>query len=353
MIPAPEEVTAGWLTEQLRKSGIDRDVTSFTQERIGTGQIGMCIRYQLQFDGNEAPKSLVGKFASPDPLSSATGVQLLNYLKEVRFYQLLQDRVSINTPYCYFAEIEGDGPVFMLLLEDLAPATQGDQLEGCGHEIANAAIQELVGLHTPFWSDPSLDEMPFLGDRKQSASGVFELYQKTFPGFADRFGSDLSVDQLEILKRFGESGEAYRDSVDPAVFAPIHIDYRLDNLLIDDSKEQPVVTVVDWQSITVGNPLTDVGYFLGAGMLPGARRESEKEIVRGYHESLMAAGITDYDFDQCWRDYRRSSFAGFSVTVVASMLVQQTERGDQMFLAMAQRHSQHAIDMGAEEFLAH
>ena len=78
MIPSPEEVTAAWLTEQLRKSGIDRYVTSFTQERIGTGQIGMCIRYQLQFDGNEAPKSVVGKFASPDPLSSATGVQLLN-----------------------------------------------------------------------------------------------------------------------------------------------------------------------------------------------------------------------------------------------------------------------------------
>jgi len=351
LIPGPEEVSTGWLTEKLRGNGFNCDVTGFTQERIGTGQIGMCIRYQLQLVGGEGPKSVVGKFASPDPLSSATGVQLLNYLKEVRFYQLLQDRVSINTPYCYFSEIEGEGPVFMLLLEDLAPAIQGDQLTGCDHEVANAAIQELVGLHAPLWSDPSLDQMPFLGDRKQSARGASELYQKTFPGFADRFGSDLSADQLEILRRFGDANEAYRESVDPSVFTPIHIDYRLDNLLIDESGNRPVVTVVDWQSITVGNPLTDVGYFLGAGMLPSQRREGEEEIVRNYHRNLIAAGIEGYNFDQCWRDYRRSSFAGFSVTVVASMLVQQTSRGDQMFLAMAQRHSQHAIDMGAEEFL--
>ena len=40
----------------------------------------------------------------------------------------LQSRVRIRTPRCYFAAIEGDGPEHMLLLEDLAPAVQGDQL---------------------------------------------------------------------------------------------------------------------------------------------------------------------------------------------------------------------------------
>ena len=52
--------------------------------------------------------------------------------------------------------------------------------------------------------DLSLDDMPFLGNRDQSAKGA-DLYQKTFEGFADRFGSELSQDQLRILKLFGES----------------------------------------------------------------------------------------------------------------------------------------------------
>ena len=344
-------MSAEWLTERLRAAGFDSQVVGFTQERIGTGQIGMCMRYNLELSGEGGPRSLVGKFASPDPLSSATGVKLLNFLKEVRFYQQLQQRVSINTPRCFYADIVDEGPEFMLLLEDLAPADQGDQLVGCGHDVANAAVQELVGLHAPLWCDRSLDEMEFLGNRKESNRGAAELYHQTFDGFASRFGSELSADQLQIMRRFGEDREAYLNSSDGTIFAPIHIDYRLDNILIGESDGDPVINVVDWQSIAVGNPLTDVGYFLGAGMKPEERRESEEEIVRAYHSSLVGTGISNYSFEQSWQDYRRSAFAGFSVTVVASMLVQQTTRGDQMFLAMAQRHSQHAIDMGAEEFL--
>ena len=39
------------------------------------------------------------------------------------------------------------------------------------------------------------------------------------------------------------------------------------------------------------------------------------------------------------------------MAVVASMIVQQTDRGDEMFTAMAARHSRHAIDLGADEYL--
>ncbi len=73
--------------------------------------------------------------------------------------------------------------------------------------------------------------------------------------------------------------------------------------------------------------------------------------MRNYHQGLLDAGIADLNWDDCWHAYRRATFAGFGVTVVASMIVQQTERGDQMFLTMADRHSQHALDLGAGEFL--
>jgi hypothetical protein len=97
--------------------------------------------------------------------------------------------------------------------------------------------------------------------------------------------------------------------------------------------------------------LSDVAYFLGAGMLPEARRPVEGAIVEAYHAALRGAGVTGYEWDDCWNDYRRGTFAGFAVTVVASMLVQQTARGDEMFTVMARRHSRHALDLGAGEFL--
>ena len=46
-IPTPETVDSAWLTEQLNRNGIKGTVERFEQKRVGTGQIGMCFRYQL------------------------------------------------------------------------------------------------------------------------------------------------------------------------------------------------------------------------------------------------------------------------------------------------------------------
>jgi hypothetical protein len=61
--------------------------------------------------------------------------------------------------------------------------------------------------------------------------------------------------------------------------------------------------------------------------------------------------VEGYDAARCWNDYRRGVFSGFAVTVVAAPLVEQTERGDEMFTAMARRHARHALDLGSEEFI--
>ena len=353
-IPTPETVDSAWLTEQLNRNGIKGTVERFEQKRVGTGQIGMCFRYQLHYAGDQssdAPISLIGKFPSDDPASRATGVQLKNFLKEVSFYQQIQDKLSINTPRCYYAEIVGEGPEFMLLLEDLAPGEQGDQLNGCDAAIAEAAIKQLVGLHGPSWCDRSLAELDWLGvPDPEAAAMVSGLYQGVLPGFLERFGHALDQEQQDIIAAYGTSTNIAQPKLTEP-FSLIHIDYRLDNLLINQTTSPSTITAVDWQSITLGNPMTDVGYFIGAGLLPEDRRPVEKDLVKTYYDSLMAYGISGYAFDDCWQDYRKSTFAGFPVTVVASMLVQQTPRGDEMFSIMADRHSRHALDLNAGEFL--
>jgi aminoglycoside phosphotransferase (APT) family kinase protein len=122
-------------------------------------------------------------------------------------------------------------------------------------------------------------------------------------------------------------------------------------MLIDERDAPPRVTVVDWQSVKVGKPLNDVAYFLGASLLPEVRRDVERDIVAEYHAALGQAGIDDLDWQDCWDGYRRGAFAGFGVTVIASMIVEQTVRGDQMFIAMARRHARHALDVDAWEWL--
>lgn len=353
-IPTPETIDAAWLTARLHDAGHERVmVRSFTAERIGTGQLGLCIRFSLEFEGDDpdAPRSLVAKFPSDDPTSRQSGVQLGGYLKEVRFYQELEPRLSIATPRCYFAEIEGKGPESLVLLEDLAPARQGDQLAGCSPEIARAAVLELVGLHAPTWNDASLRGIEWLGEPSEAATQLGRaLYRAQLPGFLERFGPHLSPDEAEIIARVADStGPPFGMTDGP--LALVHVDYRLDNLLIDDAREPARISAVDWQSITLGRPLSDVAYFLGAGLEREVRRGCEEEIVRAYHAALGRAGVSDYSFEQCWQDYRWGSFSGFAVTVIASMMVVQTERGDEMFVAMARRHAGHALDLGGAELL--
>lgn len=353
-IPTPQTVTARWLTERLREAGhAEVEVLGFDAKRIGTGQIGQCIRYQLDLAGGAAggPRSLIGKFPSDDPSSRQTGVMLRNYRKEVSFYRELQARVRIRTPRCYFAEIVGDGPEHMLLLEDLAPAEPGDQLRGCSPGVAQAAVLELVGLHAPSWCDASLRGIDWLGEPNEPIVQLGRsLYRAQLPAFLERFAPRLEPDETRIIEQVAESqGPPFETLGD--VYGLVHVDYRLDNLMIDAGREPPGIAVVDWQSLTLGSPLSDVAYFLGAGLLPEVRRAEERGIVAAYHGALEQAGVASYPVEDCWQDYRRGAFAGFAVTVVASVLVQQTERGDEMFTAMARRHARHALDLGAEEFL--
>lgn len=353
-IPTPETIDAAFLTDVLRESGHKSvSVVSFRAERIGTGQIGKCVRFALELAGDTsgAPRSLVGKFPSDDPLSRATGEQLGNYYREVMFYRELANRVPIAKPRCYFAEIAGRGSDFAILLEDMAPAVQGDQLAGCSVPVARAAVRELVNLHAPTWQDTSLRGRDWIEDRGPEKGGEWrEMYRASLAPFLARFSPVLAEDEREIIARVADSkGPPFVYPAEP--WALVHIDFRLDNLLIDDRQTPPRVVVVDWQSMVLQSPLSDLAYFLGASLLPEVRRPVERELVHEYHDGLVRAGVRDYDFARCWSDYRRGAFAGFSVTVIASVIVQETARGNEMFTAMAKRHARHALDLGSAEFL--
>ena len=162
----------------------------------------------------------------------------------------------------------------------------------------------------------------------------------------------MADDECRIIQQLGEVDHSPLVANGlPEVFSLIHVDYRLDNLLFHTKTGTTEVTAVDWQSITLGSPLNDVAYFIGAGLLPADRAPVEERLVRSYYDALCASGVDGYVWPDCWQAYRYGAFAGFAVTVVASMIVERTARGDQMFTTMAQRHARHALDLGADEFL--
>jgi len=66
--------------------------------------------------------------------------------------------------------------------------------------------------------------------------------------------------------------------------------------------------------------------------------------VQRYRHGLLARGIEEQDLVYIEDDYCRSSVAGFLMGVTAAMVVERTDRGDDMFLAMARRSAAMVLD---------
>ena len=57
------------------------------------------------------------------------------------------------------------------------------------------------------------------------------------------------------------------------------------------------------------------------------------------------------DRDALWRDYRIGALSGYFMAVFASMSVERTERGDEMFAVMAERPARQALALGSLDLL--
>ncbi len=114
-------------------------------------------------------------------------------------------------------------------------------------------------------------------------------------------------------------------------------------LYCPDDAEKPII-IVDWQTVGVGSGAGDIAYDLGTAMDPHTRKEEERGLLARYSDGLDRYGVPAADLADQWDAYRAASFAGMRMGVTASMVVVQTDRGDSMFLAMAERSAHMVLD---------
>lgn len=349
IITDPRELSAEWLTDVLQASGLDVRVRSFRSEPVGTGQMAHNERIFLVYEGdaNDAPATLVGKFPSPSEESRAAGAAG-GYRAETLFYTELADDLSIRTPGCVYGAISEDLTTFTLLLEDLAPAQQGDQIRGASDAEIEAAVRNLAGLHAPRWGDPSLADIEWLS---QGTSDAYVLFiEMGTPAFLDRYKDRLSAEDAEILQGFASRVRRWVELC-PPTRTLVHGDYRLDNLMFEPRPDGIRVSAVDWQTLSVGCGGQDLAYLLGNSSPPEQRRSHEAHMLDVYRESMAALGV-ERTREEIRSDYVYGSFQGPSITMLGSLAVGQTDRGDDMFMAMAHRAASQIRDLDALDLIA-
>lgn len=341
LISDPDQITSDWLTEVLNANNIEGSVNSFTAESIGTGQVGENVRFTLKGTG-DLPATVVGKFPSPDPVSRATGVSLQNYEKEVYFYKHYQQRVNIQTPKVLFTDIDEQTHEFIILMEDLAPGVQGDQLAGCDAAAGELAMVQLAHLHGPLWCDDSIIDGHIIKETSDEPDVTGDLYNSLMPGFLERYQGRLNDQEIEMVKLVGECMSGYRNNFDGAR-TMIHIDYRLDNMMFGGPYP---LAVVDWQSYTYGCGLNDASYFMGTSMRPDERAAQDESLLHKYYETLQTYDV-NLSWEDCWYYYRFFAPAGLIMAVIASMIVGETERGNDMFMVMAKGSARMSRELDA------
>jgi phosphotransferase family enzyme len=345
VIRVPEELEGECLARALGTG----PVASFAVEPIGTGQMSQTYRISLAYEDEDraGPDTVVMKVAAADSTSRATGVGMGIYEREIRFYQELAPRIGGPLASCHLAVYDEREGWFTLLLEDVSPAAQGDQIAGCSVDQARLAMCELARAHAPVLGDPALAVTPWLNQPSPVSQAVVS---QLLPAFLERYGERIAPDHRALCERLVASLDGWLgDRRSP--LGLVHGDFRLDNLLFGQDGSSKPLTVVDWQTVSWGGAMADAAYFLGGSLGVEDRRAHEEGLFREYHESLRGHGVRDLVFEQCWEQYRRHTFSGVLMAIVAPMVVERTERGDDMFMTMIARHAQHALDLDATELL--
>jgi len=358
MLPTTtSEVTAEWMTIALRGSGVigpDVTVESVVLDPAGAGVgfMGEVAKVGLVYRGEAAgaPATVVVKFPTQSPDIRAMMHPTRIYEREHRFYDEVAAQSPLRTPNVYHVTCqpaaESADESFMLVMEDLSDLILGDQVTGVTPEQARAALVGLAAHHARFWNGDGLGEADFIpvinGPLNQAGSAI---YDASLPGFMAAFGDSIKPELAAFVAGYSAARPQILDDLAAMPHTLVHFDFRADNLFFADDGS---VVVIDWQAISQGGGAADVGYFISQNLSTEDRRAHESDLLHAYHDTLVANGVTDYDYETLLDDYRVGISCGWMIPVLAvGSLDFTSERAIALWTAVIERTQNALIDHGA------
>jgi hypothetical protein len=346
------EITAEWMTEALRGSGtigpdITVDAVVLDPAGAGVGFMGEVAKVGLVYagDAGNAPTTVVAKFPTQSPEIRAMMHPTRIYEREHRFYGEVAAQSPVRTPAVYHVTCDpADAPSdehYMLLMENLADLTLGDQVAGVSLAQARAALVGLARHHARFWNGAGLEAADFIpvinGPLNQAGSAI---YDASLPGFMAAFADSIKPELAEFVANYAAARPQVLDDLAAMPHTLVHFDFRADNLFFE---ADGTVVVIDWQAISQGGGAADVGYFISQNMTTESRRAHEADLLHAYHDTLIANGVTGYDFDTLATDYKVGISCGWMIPVLAvGSLDFTSERAVALWTAVIER-TQHAL----------
>ncbi len=335
-----DDITSDWLTAVLSSEGAisaDARIEAFERTDLGDGEgfVGDIARLRLAYSAGTGPATVIAKVPTAVPLNRATGKSLGVYEREVRAYDTLLPDVDVPRPRAHAAiydatgeeeafldqmikaerlplfllrvvlrkvQTDADVPPCILLLEDLAEAEMGNQVAGCDPARAAIALGVLARLHASGWGDacPPLRHWFTNGDIvPRLFHAQYKNNRRSFERFAAARLSEHGMAHVKAIRKSGLARITRLHAEAPRTI--LHGDFRLDNLFF--AADGSLAAIIDWQTVNRGPGVLDVVYFIAGSLPPDTPEAVIDDLLRGYHDTLVTAGVEDYPFERLLADY--------------------------------------------------
>jgi hypothetical protein len=311
-IARADQITPEWLTHTLRANGhLDRGRVIAIEQRVEPTVISVTAYLKVRYS-EDAPAT------APARLFLKTGQtdrpQHSGWERESRFYRELAPDLGDATARCYDVAYSTEPVAFHLLLEDLSEThtdTPDYPLPPTPRQF-ELAVDCLARVHARWWDHPR-----FTQDlRPYWTPAEFENWAEALPRYIDFLGARLLPERRAIYERAMPAllplRQARLDAGRNLTLA--HQDPHFWNFLFRRDG-QGAALLIDWSAWDVTVGACDLAYLIGLHLFPADRARLEQPLLRRYHQRLLEEGVTGYDWDALWQDYRLQAIYNLFIPV--------------------------------------
>lgn len=318
-----EQITPEWLARKLNQAGtlpqgevLSIQTVKRTQPTatwfadISFMEVSYSVKVPLS-----TPKRLFLKLSKPN----LKPTDLVYGRKEVEFYNTIA-RVMDDPPLarCYDAVYDPGTGRSHILLDDLSETHFQPQPPLPPSRLNCELVMDcLAKFHAHWWEHPRLGtdigKLSNAGTSEPESPGLPHTLRETeemFSGFVDFLGDRLSAARCGVYEKVLSSWPFHRWSerlMERRGITLVHGDAHAWNYLYPRDPARDSVCLIDWHEWGIGLGPNDLTEMIVLWWYPQRRARMEEALVRRYHGQLMAQGVGDYDWVQCWNDYRLSA----------------------------------------------
>ncbi len=327
-----DDLDADWLQHALAAQA---RIDGFSAEVIGIGEgfMGQLARVTLHYAEAPEPSDptrVIAKFAATRADTREMAREQNLYEREIGFYRDIGREVGLRVPDCYYSDYDAENQYFVMLLEDMAPGVPSDQVLGTSVETSRQVIEQFARMHARWWNSDVLDRFPWarwIINEMSMEEGLARLNES----MAEAEASGRFDDYPEMKRLMPLLPPLFRlEPAPPLPFSLTHGDLRSDNI-IAPGPDGGEFCVIDWQLAGKGDPINDIARWLAQSISIKDRRETEQELLRLYHDTLVAEGVQGFSYRKFINAYKMNLVVIF---VMFSMSIDSVDRSSERAQAL-------------------